>query len=337
MVPLLEVQDLEVRFYTKDGEVQAVNGISYSMEEGDTLGVVGESGCGKSVSMMAMLRLIPEPPGKITGGRVLFEGRDLLKMKPSQMHEIRGGQVAVIFQDPMVSLNPVMTIGNQIAEAMQVNLGLDKRQALGQAIDLLEITGIPNAADRIRDYPHQFSGGMRQRAMIAMAISCRPKLLIADEPTTALDVTIQAQIIDLVKRLQHDMGMAVIWITHDLGVIARLAKWINVMYAGYNVETGPIKRIFKNPAHPYTVGLLQSLPGLDVTSDQALNYIEGAPPDMIRLPSGCPFGPRCIYRTERCVSERPELVNVEHDHLAACWNLDQVRVQPTTQVEKAQL
>ncbi len=335
MAPLLEVKDLEVRFYTKDGEVQAVNRISYSMERGDTLGLVGESGCGKSVSTMAMLRLIPEPPGKITGGQVLFEGQDLLKMKPRDMHEVRGSQIAVIFQDPMVSLNPVMTIGNQIAEAMQVNLGMDKRKALGQAIELLAHVGIPNATERVRDYPHQFSGGMRQRAMIAMAVSCQPKLLIADEPTTALDVTIQAQIVDLVKRLQQEMGMAVIWITHDLGVIARLAKWINVMYAGYIVERGPIKRIFKGTAHPYTIGLLGSLPGLDVTSDQDLNYIEGAPPDMIRLPSGCPFWPRCVYRTERCASERPELVNVEHDHLAACWNLDQVRVQQTTQAEKA--
>jgi oligopeptide transport system ATP-binding protein len=327
MTSLLAVEDLEVRFYTKDGEVRAVNGISYSMEQGDTLGLVGESGCGKSVSTMAMLRLIPEPPGKITGGRVLFEGRDLLKVRPSQMHEIRGSQIAVIFQDPMASLNPVMTIGNQIAESMQVNLGMGRREALSQGIDLLEYVGIPNAAERIRDYPHQFSGGMRQRVMIAIAISCRPKLLIADEPTTALDVTIQAQIIDLVKRLQQELDMAVIWITHDLGVIARLARWINVMYAGYIVERGPIGRIFRNPAHPYTIGLLGSLPGLDVTSDQDLNYIEGAPPDMIRLPPGCPFEARCHYRTARCIAERPELVDAEreYDHLAACWNLDQVQ------------
>jgi oligopeptide transport system ATP-binding protein len=241
------------------------------------------------------------------------------------MHEIRGSQIAVIFQDPMASLNPVMPIGNQIAESMQVNLGMDRQQALRQAVELLEYVGIPNATDRIRDYPHQFSGGMRQRVMIAIAISCRPKLLIADEPTTALDVTIQAQIIDLVKRLQQELGMAVIWITHDLGVIARLAKWINVMYAGSIVERGPIMRIFKNPSHPYTIGLLGSLPGLDVTSDQDLQYVEGAPPDMIRLPAGCPFRPRCAYRTERCALEKPELSDVESDHMAACWNLDQVR------------
>jgi oligopeptide transport system ATP-binding protein len=272
-----------------------------------------------------MLRLIPEPPGKITGGQVLLEGRDLLKLKRGQMHEVRGGQISVIFQDPMASLNPVMPIGKQIAEAMQVNLGMEERKALRQTVELLEHVGIPNAKDRLGDYPHQFSGGMRQRVMIAIAISCQPKLLIADEPTTALDVTIQAQIVDLVKRLQQELGMAVIWITHDLGVIARLAKWINVMYAGYIAETGPIKRIFKNPSHPYTLGLLGSLPGLDVTAEQDLNYIEGAPPDMIRLPAGCPFWPRCAYRSERCVQERPELVGVELDHQAACWNLESVR------------
>ena len=327
MPPLLEVKDLQVRFYTKDGEVQAVNGISYSMAQGDTLGIVGESGCGKSVSTMAMLRLIPEPPGKITGGQVLLEGRDLMQLKRTQMHEVRGSQIAVIFQDPMSSLNPVMNIGTQIAEAMQVNLGIDKGKALKQAVELLERVGIPRAAERLNDYPHQFSGGMRQRVMIAIAISCQPKLLIADEPTTALDVTIQAQIVDLVKELQQELGMAVIWITHDLGVIARLAKRINVMYAGHIVETGPIKRIFKRPAHPYTLGLLGSLPGLDVTSDQDLNYIEGAPPDMIKLPPGCPFWPRCAYRTDQCTMERPEQTDVELDHRAACWHLAEVERQ----------
>jgi oligopeptide transport system ATP-binding protein len=329
MEPLLQVRDLEVAFYTKDGVVRAVNGISYDVEPGDTLGIVGESGCGKSVSTMAMLRLIPEPPGKIEGGQVLLEGRDLLQLRPSQMHQVRGRQIAVIFQDPMSSLNPVMTIGRQIAEAMQVNLGMESQRALKQAEELLEHVGIPNAGDRLGDYPHQFSGGMRQRVMIAMAISCRPKLLIADEPTTALDVTIQAQIVDLVKRLQAELGMAVIWITHDLGVIARLARRINVMYAGYIVEMGPIKRIFDRTAHPYTIGLLGSLPSLDLTSDQDLSYIEGSPPDMIRLPEGCPFYPRCSYRTGRCARERPELVDVEPDHRAACWNLERVLGAPS--------
>ena len=335
MEPLLQVRDLEVAFYTKDGIVRAVNGISYDLAQGDTLGIVGESGSGKSVSTMAMLRLIPEPPGKIEGGQVLLEGRDLLQIKPGQMHEVRGRQIAVIFQDPMSSLNPVMPIGQQIAEAMQVNLGMSRAGALAQAEQLLERVGIPNARERIQDYPHQFSGGMRQRVMIAMAISCQPKLLIADEPTTALDVTIQAQIVELVKRLQQELDMTVIWITHDLGVIARLAKRINVMYAGYLVEMGPIMPIFDRPAHPYTIGLLGSLPSLDLTADQDLSYIEGSPPDMIRLPPGCPFYPRCAYRTERCAQERPELVSVAAhgsasgagEHRAACWNLEQVQRQ----------
>ncbi len=325
MNPLLQVKDMDVRFYTKDGVVNAVNGISYSMEQGDILGIVGESGSGKSVSSMAMLRLIPEPPGKIEGGQVFFEGQDLLQMKVRQMHTVRGSQIAVIFQDPMTSLNPVMTIGNQIAEAMQVNLGMDHRKALQETVAVLERVGIPQADKRLGDYPHQFSGGMRQRVMIAMAISCHPKLLIADEPTTVLDVTIQAQIVDLVKRLQQELGMAVIWITHDLGVIARLAKRVNVMYAGTIVESAPIRPIFKTPAHPYTLGLLGSLPGVDLTADQDLSYIEGAPPDMIRLPPGCPFWPRCSYRTEQCTQARPDLTPVAEGHIAACWHLDKVR------------
>lgn len=325
MQTLLEVKDLDVRFYTKDGVVKAVNGISYTMEHGDILGIVGESGSGKSVSSMAMLRLIPEPPGKIEGGQVLLEGRDLLQIKPNQMHTVRGSQVAVIFQDPMTSLNPVMTIGRQIAEAMQINLGMERGKALEEAAAVLERVGIPQAEKRLGDYPHQFSGGMRQRVMIAMAISCRPKLLIADEPTTALDVTIQAQIVDLIKRLQHELGMAVIWITHDLGVIARLAKRVNVMYAGMIVESAPIKPIFKAPAHPYTLGLLGSLPGMDLSSDQELTYIEGAPPDMINLPPGCPFWPRCGYRTEQCTKDRPELTYIADGHSAACWHIDKVR------------
>ena len=326
MNPLLQVKDLDVRFYTKDGVVKAVNGISYTMDEGDILGIVGESGSGKSVSSMAMLHLIPEPPGKIEGGQVLFDGKDLLQMKVGQMHTVRGSQIAVIFQDPMTSLNPVMTIGGQIAEAMQVNLGMERGKALQETVAVLERVGIPQAVKRLGDYPHQFSGGMRQRVMIAIAISCRPKLLIADEPTTALDVTIQAQIVDLIKRLQRELGMAVIWITHDLGVIARLAKRVNVMYAGTIVESAPIKPIFKTPAHPYTLGLLGSLPGINLTSDKRLNYIEGAPPDMINLPSGCPFWPRCSYRTEQCTLERPNLTPVAQDHSAACWHLEKVRL-----------
>jgi oligopeptide transport system ATP-binding protein len=326
MSQLLEVKNLEVAFFTKDGIVRAVNNISYSLEEGDILGVVGESGCGKSVSMMSMLRLLPEPPAKIMGGQALFSGRDLLRMKPSEINRVRGAEIAIVFQDPMTSLNPVMNIGDQIAESMQVNLGMSHHDAIQKTIQLLERVGIPKPAEHVKDYPHQFSGGMRQRVMIAIAISCQPKLLIADEPTTALDVTIQAQIVDLVKQLQKELGMAVIWITHDLGVIARLAKRVNVMYAGHIVEMGPIISVFKNPTHPYTIGLLGSLPGKQVETDQDLIYIEGAPPDMIRLPKGCPFEPRCPYRSDACLVENPALESVGDDHQAACWNLEKIKL-----------
>jgi len=329
MSHLLEVENLEVVFDTKDGLVRAVNGISYSLDEGDTLGIVGESGCGKSVSVMAMLRLLPEPPARIPGGHVRFAGTDLLAMKRSDMYQVRGKQIAIVFQDPMTSLNPVMTVGGQIAEAVQVNFGVSRAEAINRAIELLQRVGIPQAEERIWDYPHQFSGGMRQRVMIAIAISCGPRLLIADEPTTALDVTIQAQIVDLVKEIQQEMGMAVIWITHDLGVIARLAKKINVMYAGRIVEQGPIKHIFKYPSHPYTVGLLASLPGSEMAREHELRFIQGSPPDMIRLPAGCSFAPRCSFRTERCDQEQPALTEVGDGHLAACWHLDTVRASQT--------
>jgi oligopeptide transport system ATP-binding protein len=324
MVPLLEVRNLEVAFHTKDGVVKAVNGISYTIDEGDTLGVVGESGCGKSVSAMAMLRLLPEPPAKIMGGKVLFEGRDLLKLPLSEMHSIRGRKIAMVFQDPMTSLNPVLTIGNQISEAVRVNLGLGAAEANKRTVEVLSYVGIPRAADRMNDYPHQFSGGMRQRVMIAMAISCRPRLLIADEPTTSLDVTIQAQIVDLVKRLQKELNMAVIWITHDLGVIARIARRVNVMYAGSIIETGPIERIFAQPQHPYTMGLLGSVPRMDESSDRELQYIEGQPPDMVRLPPGCSFAPRCAYSSPACLEQRPALNEVDRGHFAACINLRQI-------------
>jgi oligopeptide transport system ATP-binding protein len=324
MAPLLQVKDLTVRFYTKDGVVHAVNGVSYTMGQGDILGLVGESGSGKSVSSMAMLRLIPEPPGRIENGEVLFNGRDLLKIERGRMHQVRGREIGVIFQDPMTSLNPVMPIGRQIAEAMQVNLGVDQQEAQRETVRVLERVGIPQAEERVDDYPHQFSGGMRQRVMIAMAISCEPQLLIADEPTTALDVTIQAQIVDLVRQLQEELGMAIIWITHDLGVIARLARRVNVMYAGTIVETAPIKPLFGDPAHPYTLGLLRSLPSLETTGDQDLDYIAGSPPDMINLPPGCPFWPRCSFRTQVCTEERPELLDVTDGHRSACWHIDKV-------------
>ena len=263
MEEFLKIKDLTTRFYTEDGVVYAVNGVSYSLEEGEILGVVGESGCGKSVHALSIMGLIPSPPGKIEKGEVIFGGRDLLKASQNELRDIRGSQIAMIFQDPMTSLNPVFTVGDQIMEALKIHLGMDDKQARERAAELLSMVGIPDAKQRVNDYPHQFSGGMRQRAMIAMALSCNPTLLIADEPTTALDVTIQAQIVDLVKRLQDNLGMAVMWITHDLGVVAEIADNINVMYAGYIVERGSVRDIFKRTRHPYTLGLLGSLPRLD--------------------------------------------------------------------------
>ena len=330
MSHLLEVKNLEVAFHTKDGAVRAVNGISYTLDAGDTLGIVGESGSGKSVSLLSMMGLIPMPPGKIEGGEVLFEGNDLLKLRGNQWAGVRGKQIAMVFQDPMTSLNPVMTIGDQISEAVTINLGLSQSEARKRTIDVLTQVGIPRAEDRVKNFPHEFSGGMRQRVMIAMAISCQPKLLIADEPTTALDVTIQAQIIDLVKKLQEQYNMAVIWVTHDLGVVARLARRIVVMYGGRIMETGPIKPMYKTPHHPYTIGLLGSVPGADKSKDVALNFIKGNPPDMVRLPKGCPFSPRCDYATEKC-RELPELVPLQGmgEQLCACWNIDVVGSIPT--------
>jgi oligopeptide transport system ATP-binding protein len=323
MSPLLGVKDLETRFYTQEGIVKAVNGISYTLDEKETLGIVGESGCGKSVSVLSMMRLIPSPPGKITAGEVLFEGRELLKMDLEEIRHVRGNRIAMVFQDPMTSLNPVLTIGRQVSEALELHMGMDRNQALKRSIELLEMVGIPRAEDRVRDYPHQFSGGMRQRVMIAMALSCNPQILIADEPTTALDVTIQAQIVELVKRLRDEIGMAVIWITHDLGVVAGLVDKVNVMYAGFIVEMGPVKEIYHRPRHPYTIGLLGSLPRLDETQHEKLTSIEGFPPDLVVLSPGCPFAPRCHYVSDRCLTENPQLETVGLDHRVACWNVDQ--------------
>ena len=323
MSNLLEVRGLETRFYTQEGVVKAVNGIDYTLGEGETLGIVGESGCGKSVSVLSMMRLIPSPPGKITGGEVVFDGRDLLKMDMEEMRHIRGNRIAMVFQDPMTSLNPVLTIGRQVSESLELHMGMDKNQAIKRSVELLEMVGIPQADQRVRDYPHQFSGGMRQRVMIAMALSCNPQVLIADEPTTALDVTIQAQIVELVKRLRDEIGMAVIWITHDLGVVAGLVDRVNVMYAGYIVERGNVKDIYARPRHPYTIGLLGSLPRLDDASHGKLESIEGLPPDLVSPPPGCPFAPRCDYVTDRCLTENPELESLGLDHTAACWNLSE--------------
>lgn len=330
MTTLLEVKGLRTQFFTQDGVVNAVNGINYTLNEGETLGIVGESGCGKSVGVMSLIRLIPSPPGKIVAGEVIFDGQDLLKLSDDEIRSIRGNKIAMIFQDPMTSLNPVLTVGRQIGEALELHLGMDKKQAKSRAIELLELVGIPSARERIDNYPHQFSGGMRQRVMIAMGLSCNPQLLIADEPTTALDVTIQAQIIDLVKRLRDEIGMAMIWITHDLGVVAGLAHRVIVMYAGYIVEEAPVKELYQNPRHPYTTGLLGSLPRLDEERPEQLQSIEGLPPDLINFPKGCPFYARCKYRIDICAHEMPPLKTVGVGHKAAC-HVDISVAQPTTE------
>ncbi len=319
MSRLLEVKGLETRFFTQDGVVQAVNGISYGLDEGETLAIVGESGCGKSVGVMSLLRLIPQPPGKITNGEVWFDGKDLLKLSDDEIRQVRGNRIAMIFQDPMTSLNPVLTIGFQVAEALMLHMGMDRAAARQRTVELLEMVGIPEAGSRLDDYPHQFSGGMRQRVMIAMGLSCNPQLLIADEPTTALDVTIQAQITDLVKRLRDEIGMAIIWITHDLGVVAGLADRVMVMYAGFIVEESPVRDLYANPSHPYTIGLLGSLPRVDEVRNQRLASIEGLPPDLIELPKGCPFYARCKYHIDRCANENPRLEPVSPGHRIACW------------------
>ncbi len=323
--PLLELKDLTVRFHTSDGIVKAVNGVSYKLDAGETLGVVGESGCGKSVHARSIMRLIPMPPGKIEKGEIWYEGRDLLLLPENEMYKIRGAEIAMVFQDPMTFLNPTLNVGFQIAEALKLHQNMDDKEALEKAGELLSLVGIPEANQRLKDYPHQFSGGMRQRAMIAMSLSCNPKLLIADEPTTALDVTIQAQIMDLVKRLQQQFGMAVMWITHDLGVAAGLVKTINVMYAGYLIERGDVKDIYKRPRHPYTQGLLGSIPRLDQKPGSLLSSIPGNPPSLINLPSGCPFLPRCKYAVDRCREENPVLEPThENDRLVACWQWQEV-------------
>ncbi len=317
--PLLDVKGLETQFKTPDGIIHAVNGVSFSLEEGETLGLVGESGCGKSVTMLSVLRLIAMPPGKIVAGEAFFRGQDLLKMSQEEIRHVRGAQIAMVFQDPMTSLNPVLTIGVQMEEPLMLHLGMNRNQARARSAELLSMVGIPNAKDRLPDYPHQFSGGMRQRVMIAMALSCDPQILIADEPTTALDVTIQAQIIELVKRLRDELGMAIIWITHDLGVIAGLAQRVSVMYGGYLIEEAPVNELYANPQHPYTIGLLGSLPRLDSTRHQRLFSIEGLPPVLYEKPNACPFAPRCKWAMERCWKENPVLETLAPEHRAACW------------------
>jgi oligopeptide transport system ATP-binding protein len=320
VVPLLSVKDFEVKFFTRKGTVHAVNGISFDLEPGETLGIVGESGCGKSVSSLAMLGLLAKG-GRVTAGEVKFDGRDLMKLSDGDLRTVRGRHIAMIFQDPMTSLNPVLTVGRQISEALRKHLGMDKSQALQNATELLDRVGIPGARERIKDYPHQFSGGMRQRVMIAMAIACRPRLLIADEPTTALDVTIQAQILDVLKSLVAEENMAMILITHDLGVVAGVCERTNVMYAGRFVETAPTDELFARPRHPYTLGLLNSVPRLDAARKERLEPISGAPPAMTRVPGACSFAPRCAYAVDRSLQEVPELRRIDGpNHFVACFN-----------------
>jgi oligopeptide transport system ATP-binding protein len=316
---LLDVQGLETTFKTPDGVVQAVNGVSFDLKEGETLGVVGESGCGKSVTMLSVLRLIQSPPGKIVAGKAFFFGQDLLQMSNEEIRHVRGAQISMIFQDPMTSLNPVLTIGKQLEEPLMLHLGMTKKQAEDRSTELLSMVGIPNARDRLKDYPHQYSGGMRQRVMIAMALSCSPQILIADEPTTALDVTIQAQITDLVKRLRNELGMAIIWITHDLGVVAGIAQRVMVMYGGYIIEESDVNDLYANPSHPYTLGLLGSLPRVDEKERHRLYSIEGAPPVLYSKPNVCPFAPRCKWAMEHCWNENPPLEPVASRHNVACW------------------
>lgn len=327
--PILSVSNLVTKFYTPEGIVHAVNGVSFHLDKGETLGVVGESGCGKSVTMNSIIRMIPSPPGKIVSGEVCFQGQDLLKMPDRKIRDIRGAHISMIFQDPMVSLNPVLTIGHQLAEPLIRHKNISRAEALEKAIEMLDLVGIPEAAQRINDYPHQFSGGMRQRVMISMSLICNPEIIIADEPTTALDVTIQAQIVELMKKLRQDSETSFIWITHDLGVVASLAQRVLVMYAGFIIEDVLVEELYQNPLHPYTIGLLGSLPRVDVSGEeQELYTIPGAPPLLIKEPVACPFRPRCTFAQPIC-SQNPPLVEVSEKHKVACW------IDPATGKERS--
>ncbi len=320
---ILELRDLKTHFHTPDGVVKAVDGVTYSLNAGETLGVVGESGCGKSVTALSILRLIPEPPGQISGEGIFFEGKDLTKMNTKELRHIRGNEISMIFQEPMTSLNPVFTVGFQIAEAVMLHQELGKKDAYDKAVEMLNLVGIPLPRQRVREYPHQLSGGMRQRVMIAMALSCNPRILLADEPTTALDVTIQAQILDLMSKLKDELGTAIIMITHDLGLIAETCKRVVVMYAGKVVEEASVEEIFANPMHPYTIGLLGSIPKLRTSSAAAeqgrLEEIPGIVPSLHRLPTGCTFNPRCPKVFGMCAESEPELKELSPGHFARCF------------------
>ncbi len=323
MVPkLFEIENLRTQFVTAAGTVRAVDGISYDVEEGETVAIVGESGCGKTVSALSILRLIPSPPGRIVDGSIRFNGKDLLGLSEAEIRDVRGSEIAMIFQEPMTSLNPVLSIGLQLTETLVEHLGLSARAARARAIELLETVGISDPERRLTQYPHHFSGGMRQRVMIAMALSCEPKLIIADEPTTALDVTIQAQILELMKDLTRRFGVALIIITHNLGVVARYADRMNVMYAGKIIESGTARQIYHSPSHPYTLALLRSVPRVDRPRKERLDPIEGQPPDLSRLDKGCAFRPRCRYAADRCGEEIPPLASLEEGHFSACWRTD---------------
>jgi len=320
MSRLLEVKDLRTRFKIPEGTVHAVNGVTFHLDQGETLAVVGESGCGKSVTMLSVMRLIPIPPGEIASGSANFKDLKLFKLSDTEMEQVRGKQISMVFQEPMTSLNPVLTVGRQLTESLQVHLNMDKTQATTRAVELLEKVGIADPKNRLSDYPHQFSGGMRQRVMIAIALACNPDLMIADEPTTALDVTIQAQIVELVIRLREQVGMSMIWVTHDLGVVAGLADRVIVMYAGYIVEEADVFELYSNPRHPYTHALLDALPRSDRRRDQdRLNSIPGSPPNLLVEPRGCPFAPRCTLAGQDCREANPVLSTIAPGHQVACW------------------
>ena len=324
MAVLLEVKDLHTTFQTSAGVVRAVDGVSWDIQEGETVALVGESGCGKSVSALSVMRLVAEPAGRIESGQVLFRGRDLLKISEEQMRGVRGREIAMIFQEPMTSLNPVLTIGRQLTEGLEIHLRMTPAEAQARAIELLSMVGIPDPARRLTQYPHHFSGGMRQRMMIAMALACNPPLILADEPTTALDVTIQAQILELMRDLARRLGAAMLIITHNLGVVARYADRVNVMYAGRIIERASAAELYANPRHPYTLGLLRSVPRLDEPRRARLDPIQGQPPDLTRLPRGCSFSPRCAFRVERCTQESPPLRQLDSGHLTACWEAERL-------------
>jgi oligopeptide/dipeptide ABC transporter ATP-binding protein len=328
MNTILNIRDLQTHFFTERGLVKAVDKISLDIEAGTTFGLVGESGCGKSVTALSIIRLVPNPPGKIVGGEILFKGRELLHLTEKEMCAIRGKEISMVFQEPMTSLNPVFTIGNQLAEGLRLHRKMSKSEAKEKSLELMKMVGIPSPEKRIREYPHQMSGGMRQRVMIAMAISCNPSLLIADEPTTALDVTIQAQILELIKGLMDTLGMTMILISHDLGIIARIAKSAAIMYAGKIVEKASVETLFHNPRHPYTVGLLRSAPRPDREGKRRLDTIAGSVPNLLDLPPGCAFHPRCSYARDICKSEAPPLRFVgENGHLSACFFAEKVKME----------